>query len=372
MINPRISLIILYLLRMFGLFLVWPVLSLIAQDLPNTVLSWSFIFAGYGITQILLQWPLGICSDRIGRKPIVLLGFFLSALGSYLAIQSVTGWDLAIARSVQGLGAISAVMSAWLVDHTPENSRTKILGILGALIGLSFTLCMMIAPALVSTWGKNSLFYSMMGLSTLGLILAWLIPENTRINVAGQKKKLWKHPRLLKLNIGVLLLHACQVMIFISVPPTLINLGFPLKEHTWMWMVIMILALIIMMPWLKRLTLPLPIMLLTLSCAGLWLSQHSLVLIIVMLGLFFIAFNVLEAYQPSQVSKIVGANSRGEALGLYYTYQSLGMILGGGMGAYIMQQWGAPKVWLFCLVLGMIWFLMIIYFKENKGYGVTE
>ena len=65
------------------------------------------------------------------------------------------------------------------------------------------------------------------------------------------------------------------------------------------------------------------------------------------LTLFFVAFNILEATQPSWISRVAPASSKGTALGIYNTLQSIGLFLGGALGGYIAKHYGAGMVNLF-------------------------
>ena len=88
--RAAVSLAGVYALRMLGMFLVLPVLALHAHDLAganadNAPKMVGLAMAMYGLTQALLQLPLGMLSDKIGRKKVIYLGMGVFALGSFWA-----------------------------------------------------------------------------------------------------------------------------------------------------------------------------------------------------------------------------------------------------------------------------------------------
>ena len=80
-----IGLACLYCLRMLGLFMVLPLFALYARELAGaSTASIGLAMGAYGLTQALLQVPLGWLSDRIGRKPVIVGGLCLLIFGSIL------------------------------------------------------------------------------------------------------------------------------------------------------------------------------------------------------------------------------------------------------------------------------------------------
>lgn len=121
------SLASIFALRMLGLFLVLPVFALEARRYPggdDPVLV-GLAMGMYGLTQALLQIPLGMASDRHGRKPVILAGLACFVLGSLLAAWAPSVHWLIAARALQGAGAISAAVTAFVADVTRDQVRTK-------------------------------------------------------------------------------------------------------------------------------------------------------------------------------------------------------------------------------------------------------
>src|SRR5882672_8051445 len=135
-----------YALRMVGMFMILPVFALYASSLPGgvTPLEEGFTLGLYGLVQAFLQIPFGIASDRWGRKPVIVVGMLLFALGSFIAGSThEIGWIM-LGRAVQGAGAVSAAVSALVADTTRAEVRTTAMAILGAGMGVSFILAMVL------------------------------------------------------------------------------------------------------------------------------------------------------------------------------------------------------------------------------------
>jgi predicted MFS family arabinose efflux permease len=103
------------------------------------------------------------------------------------------------------------------------------------------------------------------------------------------------------------------------------------------------------------------VLLLLLVQAGLfWVasSDVSLWQLAVLLFLFFVSFNILEASQPSLVSRLAPVASRGAALGLYNTLQSVGFFVGGAVGGEIVKAEGTQGLFLACGAAVVVWLVL--------------
>jgi MFS family permease len=137
-------------LRMLGMFIVLPVLALYAESLPggrdHTLVGLAL--GAYGLTQAVLQVPFGWVSDRWGRKPVIVLGLVIFALGSFIAAWAPSiGWTI-VGRTIQGAGAISAAVIALVADLTRDAVRTRAMAAIGMTIGATFAVSLVISPAL--------------------------------------------------------------------------------------------------------------------------------------------------------------------------------------------------------------------------------
>jgi len=357
------SLAALYTFRMFGLFLLLPVLALYGtQYQGHTPFLLGVALGAYGASQALLQIPFGMLSDRIGRKPIILLGLIVFIIGSIIAAQANSVYELILGRLLQGGGAISGVIMALLTDLTAEESRTKAMASIGASIGISFSVAMTLGP-LVANWGGiGAIFWITAALGVIGIVILFgLIPA---VKQAPQPKRealpapelFWrtfKHPELLRLNVGIFALHFVLMANFMVLPQILEQqLQIARSHHGMLYFPLLVLAFAIMLPFViiaekRRKIKPVflgAIALLALMELGLMLAPPSRLWTIAAIFLFFVAFNVLEATLPSMVSKIAPAGSKGTATGIYSTSQVLGVSSGGAVGGYLLQHFSMASV----------------------------
>lgn len=346
------SLSLVYTTRMMGLFLLLPVMSIAGQDLSGaTPLLIGVAIGIYGLFQALLQIPFGLLSDRFGRKPLIYIGLMLLVIGSLIAAAADSIWGVIVGRALQGAGAISAVVIALAADLTRDDQRTKMMAIIGASIGLSFILSIMLGPVLLTNVGLNGIFVTIAVLGTAALVLVrWLVPAPPAMQlnrdvsvVTGQLRAMLKHPQLLRLDIGILLLHFLITATFVCVPLGLVNRAIDPSDHWQVYLVACALSLLIVIPlvgygesqWGARTVLAVSIVGLALSEFFLAAVNDNWWLVVAALVVFFGFLNVLESMLPSLVSRIAPAASRGSAMGVYSTSQFLGAFLGGTFGGWV-------------------------------------
>jgi predicted MFS family arabinose efflux permease len=367
---------------MLGLFLIIPIFSLHAKNLPNgdNATLVGLTIGIYAMVQALLHIPLGILSDRYGRKTIVAFGLSLFIIGALVAASHDDLYWILAGRAIQGAGAISAAISAWVADSTREEVRTRAMAIIGGSIALSFALSVIIATPLYDILGMSGIFVMMacLGLSALMVtirlvpsvpILKTPQPEGTE-NDWDRFLKVLKNPQLVKLNLGVLLIHATQVAMFMAIPRMMLADGLALPAHWKMYITVLILSLLVMAPMLmqaekkNQLALLLKagaffVVLAQLIFFGI-IGLDNLNLYVLGFGLviFFTGFNILESLIPSLISVIAGDN-RGAGLGIYNTSMSIGLFLGGIMGGWIFGQLGIQAIFMIGLGLMLAWWLLI-------------
>lgn len=372
-IRSTLGLAGLYSLRMFGMFLLLPILSVYAREIPggdNHILI-GFALGAYGLTQACLQLPFGMLSDRIGRKKVIYLGLTLFALGSVMAALADNIWWVIAGRVIQGSGAISAAITALLADLTREEHRTKAMAVIGMSIGGTFAVSLVAGPLLHQWIGVPGIFWMTAILSVAAMIgVATLIPDPriSRFHSDTEANRAWLprvlHDReLLRLNFGVFVLHAAQMAMFFVIPLTLNQDGLPPEHHWWIYLPIVVGAFFLMVPAIiigeKRnklkqvFCIAIALMLLAQSGMALWLD--GLPAVVLWLSLYFVAFNILEATQPSLVSKIAPSAAKGTAMGVYSTTQSLGIFVGGAGGGWLFHVAGPSAVFACCAVLMALW-----------------
>lgn len=368
--------------RMLGLFLILPVFAVHARHLPggNRPLLVGLALGIYGLTQALLQIPYGIASDRFGRKPVIITGLIVFAIGSFVAALAPDVMTVIIGRSLQGAGAVSAAVTALVADHTRDSQRTKAMALVGVSIGLSFAISMVAAPLLYARIGMGGIFWftGLLALVAIALVV-FVVPPAARGDSAlggavgqphsGGFRAVLTNPALLRLNYGVFVLHAVQMAIFVVVPNWLVEgAGLALPEHWKLYLPIMLISFLIMMPplnWGERkgrlsLVLSCAIGVLLIAAVGFVAHPRGLMPIAVLLAVYFAGFNILEASQPSLVSRLAPAGARGAALGVYNTTQSIGLFVGGGVGGWALASWGGSAVFAGCAVLLLSWLVVAL------------
>lgn len=363
------SLAAIFALRMLGLFLILPVFAVHAQSIPggNDLTLVGLAIGAYGLTQACLQIAYGAASDRFGRKPVIIAGLLLFVLGSVVAAMAESIHMIIVGRVLQGAGAISAAVTALAADLTRDQHRTKVMAMIGSSIGLVFALSMVAAPLLYAAIGMSGIFWltGALALAAIGVVL-WVVPDAPPVPrpTAGSFGEVLSNGQLMRLNFGVFALHLIQTTMWVMVPSALVaSGGLAVSEHWKVYLPAVLLSFVVMVPAIivaERRNQMKPVFnaaiaLLALVQIGLWQFGNGLLPLAILLTLFFIAFNVLEATQPSWISRIAPANAKGTALGIYNTLQSAGLFLGGLVGGWIGQRFGPAAVSLCCAALALIW-----------------
>lgn len=369
-----------FAIRMLGLFLALPVLSLYAGDLPGATPALIGIALGiYGITQAVLQIPFGLLSDRYGRKFMIAIGLVLFLAGSVIAAQAETMNGLILGRALQGAGAVSGVILALLADLTRESVRTPAMALVGLSVALSFGVAMTVSPIIAASHGLSGVFWFTAALALLSLLALWRIvpdaPQAVRHRDVsmdfGMLGSTLARPDLLRLNLSVFVLHFTLMAVFMGVPTLLEQSGTPAARHGWIYLLVITLSVLALIPLMTlaerrnkvRAILLLAIALTTLSTAamGQFRSHYG---VIALLWSFFIGFNLLEAMLPSLLSKLAPAGTKGTAMGAYSTCQFLGTSLGAMLGGRLAQSYGLEAIFLMTAGLGVLWWLLMLGMKE--------
>lgn len=357
--------------------MVLPVLALYQhQYVDASPLFLGLTLGAYGLTQALLQIPLGLLSDRIGRRPVIIGGLLLFIAGSVVAAMADTMLGLILGRGLQGLGAIASTLMAMVADFTSEEKRTVAMASIGASIGLSFILAMIIGPIVATSMGLSGIFWLTALLGLLGiLILLLFVPNSIQVQRnrealadISQVGVLIREPTLMRLNFGIFALHLALMAVFVVIP-TILATELSLGSDSLWWVYLALLGggFVLMVPVMvlgekhqrQKLSICAAVALLAIASLALgW--QRSLVLTPLMLLVFFAAFNFLEASLPAWLSKVCPAGSRGTAMGLYSTSQFLGVFAGGVLGGWSLQQFGVDGLFLVVAVILLVWWFLAL------------
>lgn len=376
----------LFATRMLGLFLLLPVFAVAATGLKGgqDPASVGLALGIYGLTQAFMQIPFGMVSDRFGRRPVVLFGLLLFLVGSVVCALSDDIFWVTIGRAIQGSGAISAAVTAWLADATRAEVRTRAMALIGASIGLSFAVSLVLAPLMVGWTGLSGLFWLIASLGAAAIFIAAFVVPNAPLPPKTANTPhihaVLGHQGLLRLNFGVFCLHLTQVALFVVVPPLLVQLGGLSAQTLWYaYLPILFVSFLFMVPIIfvtekKRChiqTLKWAVVGLVVVASGLAFSTQNWWPLVACLTGFFIVFNVLEALQPSLVSRVAPPALKGLALGVYNTSQALGLFLGGVVGGRLLQTVGATGVFWAIAALCGVWLLATWRLREADGMSNT-
>lgn len=368
--------------RMLGLFMILPVFALYAESLQGYTATLAGLAVGiYGLTQSLFQIPLGRLSDKIGRKPVIFAGLLLFALGSVLAAISDSIYGVILGRALQGTGAIASAIMALAADLTREEHRTKMMAALGMSIGMSFFIAIILGPRLYVGFGVPGIFWltallALLGMAVIGLVVptpvAGRFHRDTEVELDWLRRVL-AHPQLLRLDIGVLILHFVMTATLFSLPLIWVNEhGFDVARHWQIYLPVLLLSVVVMLPLiiigerrrqLKQIFVG-AILLLGLMNLLFWMSSAHWWLLVAGLWAFFVAFNLLEACLPSLVAKFAPPAHKGTAMGAFASAQFFGAFLGALSAGYVSHHYSIASIFLVNAVVLGVWAVIAMSMRQ--------
>ena len=366
-LRASLSLASIFGLRLFGMFIILPVFALWTQGRPGWDLQTAGIALGaYGLTQALLQIPFGRLSDRFGRKPLMYLGLAILAAGSFTCALAESPWLVILGRVIQGAGAISSVAIAAAADLTSEEQRTKAMAIIGSTIGAVFGVSFVAAPFLMAKIGVPGIFALTGFLSIAAMaVVRWAVPDapaQPRPERAVRMRELLRDPELRRLNVGIFVLHAVLMAMFVVIPGELVRAGLPGSDHWMVYLGAVAAGFVLMLPGIvgraslhERAVFLWSIGAVALALVVVLAGSGTLAGIFAALVIFFTGFNVLEAKLPALVSRTAPREARGAATGLYSSVQFLGTFAGGALGGVLAQHAGSIAVLAACLAAMLAW-----------------
>ncbi len=370
-------------LRMLGLFMILPVFAIYGEQLAGYSPIWVGLAIGaYGLTQALLQIPMGTLSDKFGRKPIILIGLLIFLLGSIVAAMSESIYGVVIGRALQGMGAIASAVLALAADLSREEQRPKVMATIGMFIGLSFTLAMIFGPIVAEAFGLSGLFWFTAVLTVGAMFMIQFMvpysvnkaPRGDHVALPEQIAKLIKDPQLFRLNIGVFVLHMALTACFVTLPKQFVASGLELEQHWKLYLPVLLGSFFLMVPFMimaikkqkEKQMFSAAVLLFSLALLMLWYVPASLFSLIVLMNMFFTAFNYLEATMPSILSRIAPAGLKGSVMGVYSSSQFMGAFFGGVLGGAIASQFGENTIFLVMACASLLWFVAATGMKTLK------
>jgi len=372
------SIAFIYALRMLGIFIVLPIMALHAKQLEHASPFLVGISVGiYGLTQAFLQIPFGWLSDKYGRKIVIFFGLVIFIIGSIIAAESATIYGVVVGRSLQGAGAISAVLMSLAADHTSENNRTKIMAAIGIAIGFTFLLSLILGPLLQSLIGMDGIFWMIAGLSIFAIfILLTQIPsESEKVKIPHKQNKTYfltsinhaiQDKQFLILCFGIFILHLVMTANFVVLPEIMRDgLNIPQAEHSIFYLLVLVSAVLVMLPvmffcerrnFIKE-GFVFSVLLLGLSELSITYTNEDILTLGLSMFLFFTTFSYLEAQLPSLATKL-NHDARGTSLGIFTSCQFLGVFSGGAVSGLYSQYFDGDNLFLLLSLLIVIWFIL--------------
>ena len=361
-------------IRMLGLFMLFPVMSVYAGDYESATPFLIGIAIGiYGLTRAIFQIPFGYLSDRFGRKPILLVGLLVFLFGSIMAANTSSIIIVVIGRALQGGGAISAVLMAFLADSISEENRAKANAFVGFQIGVAFMLSLLIGPLISSRIGLSGLFWVIALLSLIAMLIVLSLKHTKSITYYKLSFEAFKETftkELLALDFSIFSLHLILAAGFIVMPLLIMENQIVSMIDNWqLYLPAVLLSFLGMIPLIvisekfkkTKYILLISILLLIASQIIFFSLNLNFKVFLITLTIFFVAFNTVEALLPSLLSRTASASKRGLAMGIFSTSQFLGTFIGGAIGGFIYDIYDLNSVFLFTIFVAIIWWLLILF-----------
>lgn len=371
-------------LRMLGLFLIMPVIAIYGQEYADySPLLVGMAIGAYGLTQAVLQIPMGWVSDRVGRRPVIVGGLLVFAAGSIVAALADSLVWVIVGRALQGSGAIASAILALASDCSRDEQRPKVMAVIGLCIGLSFAIALVLGPWLGGIVGMSGLFYFTAVSALLAVVLVLTVtptpvtktPKRDLLPVRAELKRLLVTPQLVHLNLGVFILHLVLTAWFVSLPLTLVNAGLNAEQHGWLYFPTLILSFVVMVPLMLHAirrqrqlqVFRLAIGLLLIAMAVIAYFSNSLWWLVFGVWTFFVGFNYLEASLPAMLAQYAPAGSKGSASGIYSSFQFFGAFVGGMAGGWLYSLYGMSGVMILCIALLSVWLVVSFAMRAVTG-----
>jgi predicted MFS family arabinose efflux permease len=373
-------------LRFFGLFLVLPVLSAYALNLEGaTPFLIGVIVGGYALTQAIFQVPFGTMSDKIGRKPTLLVGLVIFLVGSIICAISTDIYTLMIGRFLQGAGAIGAVIPAMISDLVSEESRGKAMALMGGTIAISFAAAMALGPVIAAQAGFASLFWITAGLAILSMIILFTkVPTPPRIRHIYHSKTTTRDILSDKNLLNMIIINGMQkglmTVAFVLIPVLLTQQSYGFewdKAELWKVYVPALLAgLVAMGPAAvfgekhnkPREIFLLSIVLFIVSFTLMGFATRGWEFILGVVA-FFIAFNMMEPLVQSMISKFAKVHQKGAALGIANGFAYFMTFIGGAVAGLALQYGGREVFAVILIVVSTLWLLWTFKMSNPHRYS---
>ncbi len=355
---PLLLIFMTVFIDLMGFGLVIPILPTYAQQLHASDFVIGLLIASYSVMQFIFTPFWGRLSDRIGRRPVLLISLLASFIGYMIWGFSGSLIGLFASRIVAGFGnANIAVAQAYITDITTKENRARGMGMVGAAFGLGFVLGPALGSALVQ-YGLQTVGFFAAAFSLLDLILTFfLLPEpKERGNFGKERFGLGldfylKNIVSEKLRVSFLIFFI-STFAFANMEATLVLLTAKLynwgpKENTYLFVYIGILIVIVQGGMIRQLTKKYSERKLITAgslmiAAGLFVTPITQNWLVLGLGmtLLSVGSGINNPCNQSVISKLAPEETAGGVLGLGQSVSTLGRIFGPIVGCALFGQFG--------------------------------
>ena len=193
-------------LDLIGFGILFPVLARYARDAGASPATAGVLVASFSIAQLVFSPITGRLSDRVGRKPVIIMSLVGTALGSLLTGLAGSLWLLFLARIIDGAsGASVSVAQAAVTDVAPPEDRARLLGLLGAAFGAGFALGPAIGGVAALVSHRLPFFIAAAIAGVNALVAVKRLPE-TRPKTSSKERMRCDTPLSLRRSAGRLVL----------------------------------------------------------------------------------------------------------------------------------------------------------------------
>ena len=171
---------------LLGFGIIIPLLPLYADSFGASPTTIGVLFASYSLAQFVLSPVWGRISDRVGRKPVLVVTIIGSAVGSLVLGLAGSLIVLFVGRIIDGAsGASVAVARATVADVATPEQRPRLMGLLGAAFGFGFVIGPVVG-SLAALGGPAVPFFLAAAISALNAVATWIrVPETSVVAEAG-------------------------------------------------------------------------------------------------------------------------------------------------------------------------------------------
>lgn len=164
------------LVDVFGMTLVIPLLAIYAESFGATALQATLLVSVFAVCQLVSGPLLGHASDRVGRKPMLIISQIGTFIGFIILARASTLWMIYLSRAIDGATAGNlSLAQAYIADHTAPEDRAKAFGLIGIAFGLGFFIGPSVTGYLADAHGLNAPIYLAAAMSATSILATTLL-----------------------------------------------------------------------------------------------------------------------------------------------------------------------------------------------------